>query len=74
MCETGKRQSKNEHIYYTTKRKVMSMIGINPDVDYLYDPQQARVVCFCVCCGRVIYSMSTEICDKCRMDMELVVD
>ena len=50
------------------------MIGINPDSDYLYDPQQARVVCRCVCCGREIYSISTEICESCLFDMELEVD
>ena len=50
------------------------MIGFDPDFDYLYDLQQARVMCRCVCCGREIYSISTEICDRCRMDMELVVD
>lgn len=40
------------------------MIGINPDFDYLYDPQQARPIGFCTCCGGVIYREG--ICLRCE--------
>ena len=46
------------------------MIGINPDFDYLYDPQQARPVGFCSVCGREIYRLFQETCDRCLSDME----
>ena len=44
------------------------MIGYNPDYDYLYDPQQARPVCFCVNCGREIYAEGKDRCDDCEGD------
>ena len=50
------------------------MIGYNPDSDYLTDPQQARVVYRCMCCKREIYSLFTEICERCLFDMELEDD
>lgn len=50
------------------------MIGYDPDFDYLYDPQQAPAVCRCVCCGREIYSLPSETCDRCLFDMELEDD
>ena len=39
------------------------MIGINPDFDYLYDPQQ-RKASVCECCGGAIYGDS--ICLRCE--------
>lgn len=44
------------------------MVGINPDFDYLYDPQQARPVCLCANCGREIYAKGREFCDDCWGD------
>ena len=49
----------------------MPMIGVNPDFDYLYDPQQAQPYAFCNCCGGEIYRPFTDTCDTCLMDMEL---
>ena len=46
------------------------MVGINPDFDYLYDPQQARPYGFCCVCGREIYAPFRETCDRCMADME----
>lgn len=46
-------------------------IGIDPDYDYLFDPQQARPFGFCAC-GREIYRPFAESCDRCRMDTEIV--
>lgn len=50
------------------------MIGYNPDCDYLYDPQQVRPIGFCVCCGRELYALRTETCDRCLFDIEIEVD
>lgn len=41
-------------------------VGINPDCDYLYDPQQARPVCFCERCGGEIYAGEKTICERCE--------
>lgn len=46
------------------------MIGIDPNFDYLYDPQQARPTGFCQCCGREIYGMFRDTCDRCLTDTE----
>ena len=48
----------------------MSLIGYDPDFDYLYDPQQKRPACMCCVCGREIYRQFQETCDRCLMDME----
>ena len=42
------------------------MIGINPDYDFLYDPQQAKVYGLCEKCGREIYRFGERLCSKCR--------
>lgn len=47
-------------------------IGVDTDMDYLYDPQQAPHYGFCSCCGRELYRPFTETCDRCRMDTEVV--
>jgi predicted amidophosphoribosyltransferase len=46
------------------------MVGINPDYDFLYDPQQAKTLCFCSCCGGEIYRSDTEICDDCIKELQ----
>ena len=46
------------------------MTGIDPDYDFLLDPQQDRPKYFCCCCGREIYRPFQETCDRCLMDME----
>lgn len=52
----------------------MPEIGINPNYDHLFDPQQARVVGRCIYCGRELYSMFSDTCDRCLFDMELEED
>jgi hypothetical protein len=47
-------------------------IGINPDYDYLYDPQQAAHYGFCACCGKELYRPFTETCDRCCMDTDII--
>lgn len=42
------------------------MYGVNPDYDYLYDPQQAQPVGSCLICGGEIYGDGRELCDGCR--------
>lgn len=42
------------------------MVGINPDYDYLFDPQQRCPVGFCSVCGREIYEYGEELCEECR--------
>jgi hypothetical protein len=49
-------------------------IGIDPDFDYLYDPQQAPHYGFCSCCGRELYRPFTETCDICLMNEEAMED
>ena len=50
------------------------MIGYNPDFDYLYDPQQNRPTGKCVCCGREIYTLFSDTCPICLMDIEVEED
>ena len=45
-----------------------NIIGIDPNYDYLYDPQQAPVVGFCTRCGREIYAHGCELCRRCEED------
>lgn len=47
-------------------------IGIDPDYDFLYDPQQAPHYGYCSCCGREIYRPFAETCDWCLMDTEVM--
>lgn len=42
------------------------MIGIDPNFDYLYGPQQAPVYGFCVCCGGEIYARGKDLCERCE--------
>ena len=42
------------------------MIGIDPNFDYLYDPQQAPVYGFCEKCGREIYARGKDLCELCE--------
>ena len=46
-------------------------VGVNADFDYLLDPQQKRPMGFCVCCGREIYSLFVDTCDRCLFDVEV---
>ena len=46
------------------------MIGINPDCDYLYDPQQADPAGRCPRCGAEIWADDQELCDRCMGDQE----
>lgn len=48
----------------------MLLIGIDPDRDYLDDPQQSRPFGMCCVCGREIYRPFQETCDRCLFDME----
>lgn len=50
------------------------MIGYDPDFDYRYDPQQVTPVGFCVFCGKELYSLRSEACDRCLFDMEVDMD
>jgi hypothetical protein len=45
---------------------VYRKIGVNPDYDYLLDPQQARVFGFCEQCGGEIYKAGERLCYDCR--------
>ena len=42
------------------------MIGINPDFDYLYDPQQRRPDGRCPECGSEIWGIGHNLCSRCR--------
>lgn len=42
------------------------MIGVNPDCDSFYDPQQGRVPGWCVECGAEIWERGEELCSRCR--------
>ena len=42
------------------------MIGINPDLDYLFDPQQAKPAGWCPNCGMEIWEPGQELCTRCR--------
>lgn len=48
----------------------MEFIGVNPDLDYLYDPQQCRPVGFCRKCGGELYVNGEELCSDCRKEEE----
>jgi hypothetical protein len=50
------------------------MIGYDPDMDYLLDPQQQRPFCMCSSCGREIYRPFQQTCDICLMDIEVEED
>lgn len=43
-----------------------SIIGANPNYDYLLDPQQERPAGFCQICGREVYAEGEELCVECR--------
>ena len=47
------------------------MIGINPDYDYLFDPQQKRPDKICEICGEHCFG---RICLRCERRMELEDD
>ena len=42
------------------------MIGIDPDLDGLYDPQQRPPAGWCPACGREIYAYGENLCTRCR--------
>ena len=42
------------------------MIGIDPDCDFLYDPQQSCPAGWCPVCGREIYAAGENLCRKCK--------
>ena len=45
----------------------MPGIGVNPDYDYLLDPQQAKAYGICERCGRrEIYAPGESLCYWCR--------
>ncbi len=46
------------------------MIGIDPDYDWMFDPQQAKPACHCLICGREIYAEGHDICQRCREDVD----
>lgn len=48
----------------------MPLIGYDPDMDYLLDPQQQKPFGRCCICGREVYSPFRETCDRCQFDME----
>lgn len=48
----------------------MPLIGFDPDMDYLLDPQQRKPFGMCCICGREIYRPLQETCDRCRTDTE----
>lgn len=42
------------------------MIGFDPDLDYLFDPQQTEPIGFCPVCGREIYpGNDSGLCRRC---------
>lgn len=42
------------------------MIGIDPDLDGLYDPQMRSPAGWCPVCGREIYAYGENLCTRCR--------
>jgi hypothetical protein len=44
----------------------VGIIGINPDYDYLFDPQQAPTYGYCEKCGADIYARGETLCAECR--------
>ena len=45
------------------------IIGIDPDYDYLFDPQQAKPQGWCPVCGGEICG-DAELCRRCQEEME----
>lgn len=41
-------------------------IGVNPDYDYLLDPQMTRPVGFCENCGGEVYTPGERLCGECE--------
>ena len=42
------------------------MTGIDPDYDYLYDPQRSDSYCRCPVCGMEIYAEGESLCAACK--------
>lgn len=42
------------------------MIGIDPDLDGLYDPQMRYPAGWCPVCKREIYEYGQNLCTRCR--------
>lgn len=42
------------------------MLGINPDFDHLYDPQQQRPAGWCPLCRSEIWEPGHNLCSRCR--------
>lgn len=42
------------------------MIGIDPDYDYLYDPQQAKPAGWCPICRMEIWTPGKNLCRACE--------
>lgn len=42
------------------------LIGIDPDYDHLYDPQQARPAGECPICGAEIWGIDHNLCVRCE--------
>lgn len=42
------------------------MVGIDPDYDYLFDPQQAMPSGFCRKCGGEVYRDGKSLCWECE--------
>ena len=47
-------------------RYSMMTVGIDPDLDYLYDQQQQRPAGWCPICKREIYAEGENLCTKCK--------
>lgn len=43
------------------------MIGINPDYDFLYDPQQAMSRGKCQRCGAEVWVEGRDLCNRCAV-------
>jgi hypothetical protein len=48
----------------------VGIIGINPDYDYLYDPQQAPTYGCCERCGQELFAKGAKFCSWCLDNME----
>ena len=48
----------------------MNGVGINPDYDYLFDPQQAQHYGFCERCRKEIYTNGDTLCYECAQEAE----
>lgn len=42
------------------------MIGFDPDMDYLYDPQQSKPAGWCEKCRREVWTPGETRCIRCR--------